>query len=152
MEIYLSFQKERSYLGSSAGTIRWEVLPTRLDALAGMLISSTFETAVLITALLEIARFVLFTLVMKEYGRICKDREVGGSGSMLLIILPAVLGISLILFLILKLIYKNAGMGSEGKYILFVMLLIEFGGYIAAYCLAALGAAKAKDAIAYRKR
>jgi hypothetical protein len=153
MEIYLAFQKDSmSYGRSGSGTIRWDVLPTQLESLTRMLISSVFVTAALIAAILELARFVLFTLVLKEYGRICKDRDVGGSGSMLLIILPSVLGVSLILFLILKMIYKNAGMGSEGKYIYFLMLLIEAGGYIACYCLAALACGKAKDGIVFRKK
>lgn len=149
--IYLAFQKEYSFLGASGmGTIRWQVIPTQFDSLLIMIISSIFVTATLLAAILELARFILFCLVLKEYGRACKERDVSGTGMMLLIMLPSALGISLVLFLIFKMIYKNAGGGSEGKYFLFFLFLIEYGSYIAVYCMSALGSAKAKD-VAYER-
>ncbi len=151
--IYLTFQTETTLFGKSSGSIRWRVIATQLDTLPTMIVFNFFyDTATLIAAVFELARFILFALVIKEYGRVCKDRDVSKSASMLVILMPAVLGGSLILFLILRLVSKNAGMGSEGKYIGLFMFLLEYGGYIFVYSMAALLCGKTKQAIAFRKK
>jgi hypothetical protein len=148
---YLAFHNEARFHASGSAGINWDAFTTNLGDLVQLILDDHVVIASLLAGMLELARFVLFTLVLKEYGRICRDRDVSGSGGILLVLLPCVVGVSLFLFLMLKLIYKNAGVGSEGKYVYFLILLIQYGGYLVCYCMSALACAKAKDAITYRK-
>jgi hypothetical protein len=154
--IYVGFGDDSSDLSFGYGrrratSVHWEAMPTVLDSLVGMILIELFTTSVLIAALFEIARFVLFTLVLKEYAQLVKSRDLKGSASLLLIGQPSVLGISLVLFLILRLIAKNSSLGTDGKYLLMLMLLLEYGGYIAVYVMSALACLTAKSVL-YKKK
>jgi len=155
LAFYIGFAYDNAILGVGFGrsrsSIGWLMLPTQMIALVFMVITEIFNSVFLIAAIFEIARFVLFTLVVKEYGRLTRKRDLSSSSGLLLVGLPVVLGVSFVLFFILKLIAKNSTTGSEGKYIAFMMILLMFGGFITVYVMSALLCGTAKGSLYKRK-
>jgi len=151
--IYIGFGSDRyiAYGIRSHSSVNWSEMNTQLHGLLMMITTDVFVTAVLFAALFEVARYILFTLVVKEYGRLVKKRDVTASAQLLLVGMPSLLGICFVLFFILRLIAKNSSIGSEGRYIAFVMMLLEFGGFITLYVMSALLCGKAKNSLYVRK-
>jgi hypothetical protein len=149
---FLMFQKERFYLAPSGG-VHWGIIPTQfLFFMLSLLLDASFFIGGLFAALLELARFILLTLVIKECGRIVKNSEIPRASTVLLFVLPSVVAASMLFLLILKVVYKNtSGGGSEVKYLLMLILILALAGYIYCASVAAMLCGKCKEVL-YRSR
>jgi hypothetical protein len=146
----ISFSKEYSPLAGATGvgSISWSQMPTQLITLVAFLGSSRFITIVFLTALLEVARYILFVLVVKEVARICKDRALDKSSMVMIILMPSALGATLLIALLINLIQKEAGGGTA---IYLITSILIYGAFITVCVMTALLCGKAKEAITYRK-
>jgi len=149
---YLAFGGAIDVARRFGPSIHWEALATVLPLLIfDLVLLDHFNAWILAAALLELARFILLALAIKELCRISKAKELGARATMMLIAMPALFGIMIILFLILKLVAKEVGVGGGGRAISFIFILLEYGGFIAIYTVTALLCGDTKQAISYRK-
>lgn len=99
----------------------------------------------LCAVLLELGQFILFVLVLKETGRISRDKGTGTSTTILLFGYPVILGVMMILFLIMKL--TRAGFTGYD-----VSQLLFYVGFGPLFCFAALVCGQARQSLVYRKK
>ena len=150
----VAFERDSSIYGYGYGgsSVNWHAMVTEFDMLMAMILYGRVRFLNLFCALLELAQFILLMLTLKEICQACKDRATAKKAKSLLILMPSGLGLFLVVYLLMKLIFENTAMGSGGRYIYYILQVLQYGGYIAIFAFAALLCGGTKEAIAYRKR
>ena len=139
---------------STGGSANWEFAPTLLtnvklvflfNGILGVLVIIIFVLAP------ELTRFILFALIVKNYGQVYKKSQISSAASMQVFWLLTVLGICFFLYFLLVVVVHKIAEGSSSGSVLLVILFLEYVAYIFVYVQTALLCGKVKK-ILYRKK
>lgn len=129
------------------GGDRWMSMVTTVQFLVLMLLNGDFDVMGMITALTEMAKYILMFLVWKELCTTSKRRDEAAKANMLIIGYPSAWGVVLVIMLIAKLIGNEAGGGEWRRYVFVLVLLMMFGAVIAVKAWGAMIAGEIRDAV-----
>jgi uncharacterized membrane protein len=128
------------------------ILPWLLNPEALKVIDTTWP--LLITSLLELARWILLLLYVRALGKTVKDHSVGDDAIKQVIVVPSALGILFIVDLIFGLIAKSITGVSAAKTFIFLLKVLFLLNFLAVGVLAvwlAIYLMSARDSLQYRK-
>ena len=128
------------------------ILPWLLNPEALKVIDTTWP--LLITSLLELARWILLLLYDRALGKTVKDHSVGEDAIKQVIVVPSALGVLFIVDLIFGLIAKSITSVSAAKTFIFLIKVLFLLNFLAVGLLAvwlAIYLMSARDSLQYRK-
>jgi len=128
------------------------ILPWLLNPEALKVIDTTWP--LLITSLLELARWILLLLYVRALGKTVKDHSVGDDAIKQVIVVPSAVGVLFIVDLIFGLIAKSITSVSAAKTFIFLLKVLFLLNFLAVGLLAvwfAIYLMSARDSLQYRK-
>jgi hypothetical protein len=133
--------------GAFGSSVNWPIFPTSFIVFAVMVLAKTMVTWIFLAGVLEIGRYVMLMLYMKELARFCKNKQAAGNSLMLMIALPcSLLGSIVILYLGIEILKE----GQPGKTMLQILailyVIMKLGAYAFIYWLTIQTSSKVSDA------
>ena len=159
--LYVAYLSGDSFhsMGTRYGPVAdWDAFPSLLFhfiAAVTIAIATSFEFFpiwLILGGLLEVARFVLIMLMVKEFGSALKSKSIVKNALHLLIALPSIVVITSVIVTILAAAKVNSGIGGGGGIVFYVAATALFAAFIATFCKAALVCNEVKNEIDYRKK
>ena len=128
-------------------SVDWIILSTSFLEFALMVVMKHGEALIICVGLFEIARFVLLTLYLKEFGKVCKEREATGRCTMLMIALPSAVAGSILVALLGGYLLREAQPSLTFLQIFGLLyIIVKLGAYTFIYLLTVKTANEISDA------
>jgi hypothetical protein len=132
---------------TGAGNGLFILLITSLFFTLLMLVGGTFTPAlVFIVGLVELIRLTLTYLTWKELAKVSKDSDGVSKSGLLMLFYPIMVVGTILLMLLLKVIFKEAG-GSDMGTVIGILAFLVIGTFTAMYVFSAIIATSVRDGI-----
>jgi hypothetical protein len=137
---------DKSSLGYGASGFSWLVMPTSYLLFIVMVTSKYGDALIICLGLVEIARYILLMLYLKELGKACKEKEATNRCTMLLIALPSAVAGSIFVALLGNELLKEASSVTLSRILGLLFLIAKLGAYAFIYLLTIKTANEIADA------